>query len=94
MFTTIQLNNNDEYYTPKSAWQNIAHAIRSFGNALLMPECVNTRTEPIPNILELADVSESNVITFSRFEGLFSVVFTDAHLPISLGNYFDAVTSN
>ena len=35
MFTTIQLNNNDEYYTPKSASQNIAHATRSFGSALL-----------------------------------------------------------
>lgn len=34
----------------------------------VLPECVDKRTEPIPNILELADVSESNVITFSRFD--------------------------
>ena len=34
----------------------------------VLPECVNKRTEPIPNILELADVSESNVITFTRFD--------------------------
>ena len=34
----------------------------------LLPECVNTRAEVIPNILETANVSESNVITFSRFD--------------------------
>ena len=34
----------------------------------ILPECVNTRAEVIPNILETANVSESNVITFSRFD--------------------------
>ena len=33
-----------------------------------MPECVDKRTEPIPNILELASVSESNIIIFNRFD--------------------------
>ena len=34
----------------------------------ILPECVNTRAEVIPNILENANVSDSNVITFSRFD--------------------------
>ena len=34
----------------------------------LLPECVNTRAEVIPNILETVNVSDSNVITFSRFD--------------------------
>jgi len=34
----------------------------------ILPESVIKRTEPLPNILELADVSESNVIIFTRFD--------------------------
>ena len=57
----------------------------------IMPECVNTRSEFIPNILETASVRDTNFITFTRFDTSNLVNDTSVLRILSIDNVYHDV---